>query len=87
MGASRQGDIHFTHKARHSNCLTCGLMTLPGGRGGSGGEREGRGEGEKGGMTEGSGEGEGGMRRGRVRQGGHGTCFLTSFHSPVQNIL
>ena len=40
MGASRQGDIHLAHKARHSTCLTCGLMALPEGRGGEGeGER------------------------------------------------
>ena len=47
-------------------------------REGEGEEVEGR-EGERG--------GEGGKRRERVRQGHHVTSFLTSYHSPVQNIL
>ena len=45
MAASRQGDIHLAHIARHSTCLTCGLMALPEGRGGRRGEEvEGRAE-------------------------------------------
>ena len=46
MAASHLGDIYLAHNARHSSCLTCGLMALREGRGGGGGgERGGEGRG------------------------------------------
>ena len=47
-GDSCQGDIHLAHKARHSTCLTCGLMALPEGRGGGEGGGGGGGGRERG---------------------------------------
>ena len=44
MGASHLGDIHLAHKARHSPCLTCGLMALSGGMGGRGWKEKREGE-------------------------------------------
>ena len=64
MGASCQSNIHLAHKARHSTCLTCGLMALPEGRGEEAEGRERGGEGEwRGEGGEGEGEGRGGGRR------------------------
>ena len=39
MAVSRQGDMHLAHKARHSTCLTCGLMAYLRGEEGGGRER------------------------------------------------
>ena len=87
MDASPQGDIHSAHRAKHSTCLTCGLMALPRER-----ERERERDKERE-RTGGGGERERGRGRETERERevetsrSYDQCVLTSFHSPVQNIL